>query len=151
MAGTQTSTAGLESKDPLGDFLGPFACATRVCDASKCFWRSSAAAEIPLPSAEAAVVRPRERFGKPPQLHPDQLPVYSAVPGWFTPPPESSCTEFMVEIPIPATSMSIVRILIDEEGKLVRAAVFGSKETAMSEELEEYDVSLQEPGTEEEI
>eukprot|EP00930_Biecheleria_cincta_P082595 TRINITY_DN72304_c0_g1_i1.p1 TRINITY_DN72304_c0_g1~~TRINITY_DN72304_c0_g1_i1.p1 ORF type:complete len:329 (+),score=39.79 TRINITY_DN72304_c0_g1_i1:49-987(+) len=148
MCGESTAETPL-ADDPLSAFAASWAApCTRVTEDSERFWRWPVVSDSDSDAYEAAPDRGRD--DDKPQLYPKR----HAVPGWFVAPSED-CTEVMVDLPIvpatrrhivPATrrqNVSIRRLLLDAEGRPLRAAVQGCKIGCLHEDIEEYDIKLQ--------
>merc|ERR1712232_1348640 len=68
-------------------------------------------------------------------------PCYQALPGWFRAPSED-CIEIDVNIALPRRG-SIIRLLLDADGKPLRAAIKGVQQGALHQDIEEFCVNLE--------
>lgn len=127
MSGQRTHDSKLDD-DPLSSFVASWSApCIRVKEASERFWRNTDALET----------HPNPEFDDDEK---QDYPNHNAVPGWFVALSED-CIELMVDVPILGRN-SICRLLIDAEGRPVRAALKGCKASSSHQDIEEYDVVL---------
>eukprot|EP00933_Yihiella_yeosuensis_P027406 TRINITY_DN21309_c0_g1_i1.p1 TRINITY_DN21309_c0_g1~~TRINITY_DN21309_c0_g1_i1.p1 ORF type:complete len:316 (+),score=60.02 TRINITY_DN21309_c0_g1_i1:144-1091(+) len=125
MGGTKTSEGNLGGKDFLDAVVkGWDATFALPVDESERWW---------LPGGVEPTHTPSKASG--------EYPKYDAVPGWFIE-PEEGCVELKVDIPLPPREHKVVRILINADGKPLRAALCGCKVNHLHQEIEEFTVHL---------
>mmetsp|Transcript_53237 Transcript_53237/g.105795 ORF Transcript_53237/g.105795 Transcript_53237/m.105795 type:complete len:329 (-) Transcript_53237:271-1257(-) len=133
MAGTNRHLETLKGENPLSALSRAWASDhRRIAHNEMRFWRH--------PDAEGS----GDESAAPGRSDDDQqeFPDYGAVQGWFTVPTEN-CEEIELRVPLP-DSREIVRLLLDDEGRPLRAALKGCKMGALHEDIEEYSVNLTE-------
>jgi hypothetical protein len=143
MSGSSSSQHSLGSHNPLQDLVtGWNSPPERVMQDADRFWLvNGGVLDRGEHHVRDAVHRQVEQLdGGEDQARPN----YGALLGWFVAPSEHTY-EVNVHVPLPTTSKknAIVRLLIDQEGRPIRAAVKGSKIGAIHEDIEEYDIVLE--------
>jgi len=133
MAGSSESTTPLSGNDPLGALAGAWhGPAKRIQKESELFWRGAS-------GSDKKEKEEHEEWRGRDDEEEQTSPNYSAVPGWFTLPSED-CAE--IEVNLPFAGKRISRLLIDGEGRPVRAAMHGCKLGMLHQDIEEYDVQI---------
>mmetsp|Transcript_152366 Transcript_152366/g.277220 ORF Transcript_152366/g.277220 Transcript_152366/m.277220 type:complete len:328 (-) Transcript_152366:157-1140(-) len=141
MSGTQKTVRDLpENVDPIGVFVQAWPKrATPVWDPSERFWRSP---DVNT-SDDTGIMSDKYSKGDEQQSHPN----YAAVRGWFIM-PSDSCVEICAALPVgsieePSLSQKVIRLLLDESGTPIRAALNECRCGRLQEDIEEYDIVLQ--------
>lgn len=139
MTGTSQNVIDLpEDSDPIGNFLQSWPKqVTPVWDPCDRFWRSCDAKisdDVVLDEASKD----------------DSHPIYPDVPGMFVLPSEN-CVEVHTDIPVGtfenlSISRKVVRLLLDENGTPIRAALNSCRLGNLHKEIEEYDIKLEHVG-----
>ena len=129
MAGQRETTEEL-STDPLADFMMRWRGRYLPADAAR-FWK--------VGDWEEAVDKAKDHLMSSTE-GPQSVPNYDAVAGWFLAPED--CNE--IEVDFWLDGKQVRRMLLDSEGKVLRAAIVGCRVGPLHEDIEEYDVELAE-------
>ena len=128
MAGPRETTEELRT-DPLADFITGWRGRYLHADAPR-FWKVGDSEA--LDRAEDHLMSLTEG--------PQSVPNYEAVPGWFLAP--EGCQE--IEVDFFLDGKQVRRMLLDSEGRALRAAMAGCRVGPLHEDIEEYDVEISE-------
>jgi len=137
MSGSTETTQALVGFDPLAEFLQSWQDARcRRASEGDAYWRKHEdAPDADIDAGDAAIVACTA--GTASSLRPQ----YDAVPGWFVE-PTSGCTEILCDATV--GQLKILRLLINQDGEPVRAALHLQRGSPLHEEVEEFDVKLRE-------
>jgi hypothetical protein len=132
MAGSSTHRTSLGELNPLGK-LSEAWCSppVRIVQDADRFWLTDRSSDTLVEEIDVDGDQTR--------------PNYQAVPGWFIAPSEH-LNEIEVSVPLPsrdACSTRIIRLLIDQKGEPVRAAVQGCKIGGLHQDIEEFEITLE--------
>lgn len=133
MAGTHRNSAPLNGENPLEGFCRAWCLPhRRIRQDAERFWL--------IPDSPHR----KSSDGLPHRGQDQTRPDYNAVPGWFTPPSED-LNEIELDVPLPVGSETrrIIRLLIDQNGQPVSAAVKGCRMGHLHQDIEEYEISLE--------
>lgn len=137
MAGTSRHLESLKGADPLSALSDAWESGhRRMAHSKERFWRPP-----PANSGGDESVAPGGP-GQPSDEEEQDFPEHGAVPGWFTM-PAGDCEEIELRAPLP-DGRAIIRLLLDRDGRPLRAALKGCKMSSMHEDIEEYSVKLTE-------
>lgn len=136
MSGSTEKTQALVGFDPLAEFLQSWRDARcRRVSEEDAYWRKHVdARDADIDAEDAATAC---TAGTASSLRPK----YGAVPGWFVE-PSSGCTEILCEATV--GQLKILRLLINQDGEPVRAALHLQRASPLHEEVEEFDVTVRE-------
>jgi len=138
MTGNHHYTRDMQGPNPLADFFSswcrPYSVVT---DTSKCFWKPGI--------IDNGLVVQGDVLDFPDDVSDPERPVYSAVPGWFQAPSED-CKEIVVDISMDGRDgpEQIRRMLVDGKGLPLRLAMFKPLTSRLHQNVEEYDVCVEE-------
>jgi len=133
MAGSSTHSKPLGELNPLGKLSEAWCSPSLlvVQDADR-FWLTEKSSDTLMKEPDVG--------GK------QKRPNYQAVPGWFIAPSEN-LNEIEVSVPLPSgddcSAIKIIRLLIDQKGEPVRAAVQGCKIGCLHQDIEEFEITLE--------
>lgn len=150
MAGSSKSSDKLGDQDPLNLLRHAWSSLPRqAVQTADHFWLAPGSTVDQVLSAEGQGAKNKDSLkmemarlkkqieGADGQTRPD----YGAVPGWFVSPSED-CNEIAVDVPLPLGRKKIIRLLIDDKGMPVRAAVKGCYVGHLHQDIEEFKVEL---------
>merc|ERR1719240_363847 len=129
MAGSHTHVAEI-TENPLKAFRNGWNLPAKRASQEYCFWRGP---EYAQDQEDTTFILENTQD--------QERPNYNAVIGWFVLPSEN-CNEIEVDIPVPNGSQRIIRMLIDQDGMPIRAAVKGCSVGHMHQDIEEYEATL---------
>lgn len=135
MAGSKTHSSNLGEFNPVRKLSEAWGSPSmRIVQEADRFWLTS--------SDSSAMTKETDVDGK------QKRPNYQAVPGWFIAPSEH-LNEIEVSVPLPSRDdhsvKRIIRLLIDQKGEPVRAAVHGCKMSGLHQDIEEFVITLEGP------
>ncbi|CAE7276039.1 unnamed protein product [Symbiodinium sp. CCMP2456] len=137
MSGSTEKTQALNvGFDPLAEFLQSWQDARcRRVSEEDAYWRKHVdARDADIDAEDAAMAF---TASTPSSLRPK----HGAVPGWFVE-PSSGCTEILCEATV--GQLKILRLLINQDGEPIRAALHLQRASPLHEEVEEFDVTARE-------
>merc|ERR1712194_15524 len=133
MSGSRTHINNLGESNPVQKLSEAWGSpSTRIVQDADRFWLTGSSSRTLTDEADADGNQKR--------------PNYQAVPGWFIAPSEH-LNEIEVNVPLPSrgdrSAKTIIRLLIDQKGEPVRAAVQGCTLGCLHESIEEFEITLE--------